>query len=125
MKSKLLLFILLFASQINAQVRNSTKESSQNRTEILDQLVDLNSEQEARVSAIYKDSEQKEKSVNENSNFSDTKKREELEKIRLEEETALNEILTETQKGKLTENGGSEPQKANINTSRSNIKQQN
>lgn len=123
MKSTLLIFLVLLSGQLFAQERSSSNATV--RTEQLHQLVDLNEAQTTQVKTIYADSEQKENAVKANSELSEAEKKAELEKIKREEEASLNKILNETQRSKRSEESGNEPQKANINTSRSNIKQEN
>jgi hypothetical protein len=111
--------------QVVAQERKSSNPAVDKRVEDLKVLVGLDEAQTTQVRAIYAESEQKESVVNANNSLSETDKKAAIEKIKQEESAAIDKVMNETQRKKWDENSGNEPQKANINTSRSNIKQEN
>ncbi len=123
MKSKLLLFVVLFSSQINAQVKKAPGQVASEKTVQTNEKKssDLSAQKEAEINTINADAERKQKAVQDNSNLSEVEKKSELDKINTEKDAAIVKIQKETS----TENSEMESQKANINTSRSNIKQEN
>lgn len=125
MKNLLLLSLLFLSLQAVAQQRTSSLQGVDKRVEDLKVIVQLDEAQTTQVKAIYAESEQKETAVQSNNALSEAEKKAEMEKIKREESAAIDKVMNETQRKKLSENSGNEPQKANINTSRSNIKQEN
>jgi len=125
MKNILLLSLLFLSVHAVAQERTSSRQGVDKRVEDLKVIVELDEAQTTQVKAIYAESEQKENAVQANNALSETEKKAAIEKIKHEESAAIDKVMNETQRKKLSENSGNEPQKANINTSRSNIKQEN
>lgn len=126
MKHTLLVILLTFGSSlVYSQGQKSKSEPANQRTQELKLIVELDATQEEQANHIFNETDKKSNAVSTNKSLSSEQKSIEFGIINAKEDTELDKLLSQDQKDKINKNSGPEPQKANINRSRSNIKQDN
>lgn len=116
-----LLFLVLVHTNVRAQDTNAAQERANQRVASMTTSLHLNNEQVDLIKPIVTSTEQDCELIGSNEALSETEKTAEEQARRAEETTALEAVLTPEQFSQYT--AQPTPSKANINTSRSSVKQ--